>query len=423
MSPNRLLQAIRDYWSSLRNISHNARLYLLTSIFMAVAIGIQLVLFNLYILELGYNEDVIGQLAAFIALGVALGGIPAGLLYDRFGGKASFIVATIGMVLTMAALALSSRQQTLSLWAILHGLANSIFFVSIFPYITDQSTPLERAHLYGLNLAVWSGFRVIGNFVAGYLPGVWAGLVLTDIQGGDLQASLLTAAAMGALGLLPLSRMKRADPGETRRIRRNFWPAGESRAAILKSAFILTLSGVVIGLTQPFYNVFFKRVFAADTVMIGTLFSLSELTALVSALALPALVARWGLVRGPALIILLASPLTFAMGLPIPLMAVSLIFLLKVGLQWLGNTPLMNLVMEVVSPNDRGTMSGIRLVTNYGAQALAGLAGGWLVVKAGYAWLFAVAAVMQLLFGSTVWLLFRPRQAQLETSASTASLD
>jgi MFS family permease len=416
MQFKRFQNAAREYWASLAKISHNARMYLLAAIFMAIALGIQLVLFNLYLLEIGFNEDVIGQIAALIALGVAIGGLPAGIIYDRFGGKLSFLAATIGIMLTMALMAATYDSAALSVLAFIHGLANSIFFVSIFPYITDQSTQEERSYLYGLNLAIWSGFRVVGTFVAGYLPLLWMEAFPSQASVGQLQTSLVFAALLGFIALVPLTRIQRTPTKNSVWDWRSLIPSVDSRSAILRSAVILTMSGIVIGLTQPFYNVYFKRVFEADTALIGNIFALSEMTALISALLVPYLVTRWGLVLGPTLAISLASPLTIMMGLPVALPLIAILFLTKVGLQWLGNTPLMNLVMEVVAPEDRGTVSGVRLVTNYGAQSIAGILGGWIVIQAGYTWLFATAGIIQLIFGGSIWLLFHSKEGSLETS-------
>jgi MFS family permease len=77
----------------------------------------------------------------------------------------------------------------------------------------------------------------------------------------------------------------------------------------------------------------------------------------------------------------------------------------------------MNLVMEAVDAEDRGAMSGIRLISSYGAQALAGIVGGWLVVNSGYNWLYGLAAGVQILAASTIYILFRNHRTSLETAS------
>jgi MFS family permease len=387
----------------------------MASTFVAFAMGVQLVLLNLYLLGLGFHEDTVGQVAASISLGVAVGGIPAGFFYDRFSGKLSFIIATAGMMLTMFLLSLSNQKVLLVIWAFINGLAESMFFVSIFPHITEHSTPLERPYLYGMNMAVWSGFRIVGELVAGNLLGLWSKIIPNSSIIIQQRSSLMLAAGVGTLALIPLTQMQVRKTANVQRIQRNLLPNLGSRRSIFKAAFVLLLLGLVVGLTQPFYNVYFKRVFEAKTELIGLLFSISELLGLVSAFFIPFLIRHLGLLTGSSMFLMIAAPFILMVGIPFTFLFVAVMFLVEVGLNQIGNTPLMNLIMEVVPPNERGAMSGIRLITNYGAQALAGIAGGQIVLRFGYTWLFTLAAGIQVFTGVSIWFLFRGWVQKLET--------
>jgi MFS family permease len=305
----------------------------------------------------------------------------------------------------------------LLLCAAVNGFANSIYYVSIFPFITGQSDTSERPHLYGANIAVWTGFMMVGSFIAGLLPNLWQGLFLQPENLLSQRASLLSGASLAFLAVIPFTRMRVADLVRTTN-RRRLLPSSESTQTILRGAIALVLTGMVIGLTMPFYNVYFKRIFEASDVIIGTLFSLSQVMGLISAFFLPFIVRKWVLVKGSSLVLGINAPFILAVGLPFPLIIVALLFLFSSGMERLGEAPLMNLVMEVVPVDDRGAMSGVRLISSYGAQALAGALGGWLVVRAGYSWLFALAAGVQLLAASAIWVLFRSR-----TSSSVKPLD
>jgi MFS family permease len=411
-----VLNRVRHYALSFVQISHNARMYLLASMLLAFGMGVQAVLYNLYLFQLGYREDVVGQVAGAVALGVAVGGLPAGLFYDRFGGKVAFSVAVITTALSLALRAVSTQLAWLLAGAALYGLANSIFFVSIFPFITEQSTARERSHLYGMNAAVWTAFMVVGSFVSGYLLRVWVqlwpGLQVIDAQ----RITLLGAAVLGIAAIVPIALIRLTSVNREAHKSRGLLSSRASGRSIASGALVLTLFGLVLGLVQPFYNTYFSRIFSLDTEAIGTLISLSQMMSLVSAVLVPVAVRRWGLVIGPTFIALLGTPLTLMMGLRLPLAIIAVAFLFRVGLESLSSTPLMNLLMEIVSPADRGVMSGVRLVTSYGAQAVAGAIGGWLVVGSGYGWLFGIAAVCQLLAGCSIWLLFRRREQTLESS-------
>jgi MFS family permease len=412
----RALDSVRSYGMSFVRISDNARMYLVAAMLLAVGMGAFSVLYNFYLFELGYREDVVGQVAGAVALGVAVGGLPAGLFYDRFGGKAAFSLAVVGMALSLAMRALSTQPVWLLAGAALYGLTNAVFFVSIFPFITDQSSPVERAHLYGMNSAVWTAFMIVGSLASGYLPVVWSriwpGLAVIVYQ----RVTLLGTAALGMAALAPilLIRVRHGEPAA--QTQRSLLPSQQSGRAILSGALVLSLFGIVLGLLQPFYNTYFLRAFALDTAAIAALLSLSQLMSLVSAVLVPVTVRRWGLVASTTFLALACAPLTLVIGLRLPLAIIALVFLLRIGLESLAGTPLMNLLMEIVAPADRGAMSGVRLVSSYGAQALAGGLGGWMVVRGGYGWLFGIAALFQVLAGSTVWLLFRRHEAALETA-------
>jgi MFS family permease len=381
-------------------------MYLLASMLMAISMAIQLVLYNLYLVNLGFDEEFVGQVAAVVALGIALGGIPSGLAYDHFGGRLTFIVAVFGIMLCMIMRAVSTQRELLLLWAGLNGVANSIYYVSIFPFITGQSSARERPHLYGANIAVWTGFMMVGSFIAGLLPSFWLGQLTQSQNVFAQRASLLSGAALAFLAILPFTRMRDEELLQTTN-RRQILPSSQSTQTILKGAIALILTGMVIGLTTPFYNVYFKRIFEADDVIIGTLFSLSQVMGLISAFFLPFIVRKLGLVRGSSLVLGFNAPFILAVGLPIPFALVAFIFLFSSGMERLGEAPLMNLVMEVVPVDDRGAMSGVRLISSYGSQALAGAIGGWLIIQAGYPWLFALAAGIQFLAAGAIWLLFR----------------
>jgi MFS family permease len=383
---------------------------------MAVSMAIQNVLYNLYLIQLGYDEDFVGQAAAAVSLGIALGGIPAGLLYDRFGGKATFRLATVGMVVSMVMRVLFETPTWLILWAGVNGIANAIYFVSIFPFITSQSSPKERPHLYGANMAVWTAFMMLGSFIAGFLPRIWNSMIALSTTIDAQRLSLIAGAAIGILAFIPFSFLKK-DGLTPSGGRRRLLPSSGSSRAIFRGVFVLFFVGMVIGLTTPFYNVYFKRIFEIDDALIGTLISLSQLMGLFSAFLLPFIVRRWGLIVGPTLILGINAPFIFVVGLPLPLLYISIAFLFSAGMERLGEAPLMNLVMEAVDAEDRGAMSGIRLISSYGAQALAGIVGGWLVVNSGYNWLYGLAAGLQILAASAIYILFRNHRISLETAS------
>lgn len=79
----------------------NARLYLISNALSGITVGIIQILYNLYLIALGYHTDFIGQILFVGTLGAGLAIFPAGICIDRFGGKSiliwsSFLIGVAG---------------------------------------------------------------------------------------------------------------------------------------------------------------------------------------------------------------------------------------------------------------------------------------------------------------------------------------
>ncbi len=62
----------------------NVRLFIMRSLILSVYQGIYDVIFNLYILDLGFHEDFLGLMLSVNLLASSMSSVPAGVLCDRF---------------------------------------------------------------------------------------------------------------------------------------------------------------------------------------------------------------------------------------------------------------------------------------------------------------------------------------------------
>jgi len=85
-----------SYFGKIRNFGWNARLYLLHIFGMDVIHGAWEVLFNLYLLAIGFPVTFIGLRLAVLGVATAIASIPAGRLADRIDRKWGFIIGDGG---------------------------------------------------------------------------------------------------------------------------------------------------------------------------------------------------------------------------------------------------------------------------------------------------------------------------------------
>jgi len=85
----------QNYINRIRLFQRNARYYLLTVVITGITIGVYRLLFNFYVLSLGHDEAILGNLITTSQFTALLLALPMGYLVDRFGRKKALIARSI----------------------------------------------------------------------------------------------------------------------------------------------------------------------------------------------------------------------------------------------------------------------------------------------------------------------------------------
>ena len=101
------------YVGRLRQFSRNARLYLLHVVGMDLIHGAWEVLFNLYLLAVGFDVKFVGIRIAVLGIAGSLASIPAGKLADRIDRKWGFIIGDGGGAVCALILIMSTNANTI----------------------------------------------------------------------------------------------------------------------------------------------------------------------------------------------------------------------------------------------------------------------------------------------------------------------
>ena len=166
---------INAYLSHVRQFTPNARKFLAFQFFLALNSGIYGVIFNLYLLKLGYHEDFMGVMLGVVYVSSGLLSLPAALLCDRIGRRKILLLSSGLLALSLALLYTITTGEMLIFASVLYGIATGMTAVASSPFMAENSSRDERIHLFSMNSVVMMSSSVLGSLAGGMLPGLLAG--------------------------------------------------------------------------------------------------------------------------------------------------------------------------------------------------------------------------------------------------------
>ncbi len=413
---------VTSYIQALRTFHHDVLLYLLTTALIGFTIdgGIYSVVFNLYLLRLGYGPELVGQVNSAGMLIFALGSLPAGALGARFGNRRVLIV---GLTIILAGCTLLPLAEFVpapwpirALFAayIIVNTGMALFFVNGAPYLMGITQVGERNHVFSVQSAIWSFAAFAGSLLAGFLPSSFALLFNHSLAEPApyryplfLVAITLIPAFWAALstrreaGSSPLPGL--VDPTKVEGIT---WAI---LAIILMMSLVRLLQVAGAGVVMTFFNVYMDAGLHIATPQIGLVVACGRLLAVLAALMTPILATRWGNAQlaiwasfGVALFLL---PLAYASHWGMA------------GLGYIGVIALTSIrypsfliyIMGLMPARYRSVMSGAGEMAAGFSFSLMALAGGYLIANQGYRDLFLLGAASTVLGTLILWGFLRAR--------------
>jgi len=353
-----------EYLRRVRGFSRNARLLLLRTPLSGLSVSIWRLLFYLYLLAAGHDALFIAQFASINWIAHGLSVIPSGILSDLFGRRRVFLTSYAGNIVGTAALILAHEPAALLVLAAVQGAFEGGHAIVGPPFMVEQSRPAERVHLFSIGGFLTVGGASLGNLLAGFLPLAFGSLLgLGPEHAPALQAGLFCVLPVMLLSALPIYLIdERWQPIDIRR----WWNSLESYGTIGMLALTEGGAGLALGMTAPFFNVFFARELHASTTAIGVTFGVGSILTAFATLLAPLVVRRLGRVRTVAFLKLLGVPFLILIALAPGVVTAGIVYVLAIIL--IGGTfpskaltdPIYSLFsMEVVKERERGTTNGI----------------------------------------------------------------
>ena len=363
--------------------------------------GIQAVLFNLYLVRLGYDAQFIGTLIGFGQLVWALVALPAGAFGRRFGAR-----------------------KALYLWHGLHGLGFTIVLCAEFipqPLVTPvivfgwtvfwiggafggsngapfmmRSAPRDLLNLvFSTQVIMFSIMGFIGSIVAGILPAAlttWSGASATDPA--PFRVALSLTAICHGISVLILTRLRdQADESGSGTVS----SVGRPTALLLFWGALMFLVTASEGSVRSFFNVYLDRQLQMPTADIGVVFGIAQFFSILGAFSAPFLLRRLGAPRvilfataasGSVLVLLAAAQMTWV---------ASSAYITVILLSAVATAARTIMSQALVSGHWRIIIAGVTTVGLGLGWASSAAVGGALVNAFGFSTYFYIAAGLALL--------------------------
>lgn len=379
------------YLQRVRSFNPDVKLILVYCLLANIGFGVIELIFNFYLLGLGYREDFIGQWRAVATLSVAAASFGMGAAINRFGNWRVLVVGFAVLCVSSFGLGLSSNEWLLMALGVSYGASLAFLINPVLPFIMDHERHEYRQYASAVSLSVVNLSLMVGSLMGGFAPDFFARIVPSIAEGSVLayRAAMLTGASIAVLALIPLFMMK--EPRKQRGHRRSKAtlsdesPAERKRTRMDMAQFALMggLMSIGVGMIWPFYNVYLKSLGSTDD-QVGYIFALAGLVAAIAGLLSPMIAARAGAVNATLALRLSVVPFF------IPMIFVPSLGIAVLGMLWRNGTasiawPIeVTFISEVLPQRARAGVFGLRSsVWNLG-YALATYIGGLLIVSYGY---------------------------------------
>jgi MFS family permease len=415
---------IKAYLQQLRRFSRGARLYLASIALVGLAwFGLYAVLFNLYLLRLGYGPGFIGLVNGVGFLINALFSLPAGALGSRWGIRRMMIVG-MGLQVVMGlpipfthVLPLSWRAGWLLATNALAWVGGALYMVNGTPFLMKVTTPRERDHVFSMMTALFPLTGFFSSLVSGLLPGLLATVLGVSLDNpAPYGYPLLIAPILYGLSLLALVETSERDTHRSQEIAPGKGSTPYILIILVALVVLLQLAGEWSA--RVFLNVYLDSGLSTPTPMIGMLFAVAQLLSVPAALAMPLLVRRLGRERTVVLAALGVAGSLLPLALIPHWIAGGLGFMGMIATASISASAFMVYHQEIMPVRWRPAASGAASTAMGLSSSAMAFGGGYVIGAAGYRSLFLMGAALTAAGALLFWVYFRVPRGELARVAA-----
>jgi len=403
-------------WLREQNLGRGYWVFFTAAFFLDAGFAVYHFLFNLYLLDLRFNERTMGMLGGAMTLGSLTGTLPAGVLARKIGLRPLLLVCFVVAPLLQASRVVWMWPTAQIGLAFLAGLAMSSWGVCFLSAVARLTTEKNRTSAFSLIASMSIGTSALGGVVCGYLP-QWLRMAGLVMQPAEVKRLILVAACgIVMIGLLPVLHLRmplssQEDIPTGGQPTRGGWFRGwKFPPFLLRFLPSMALWTAVAASFNPFANVYLSRVLHIPMTRIGLIFSTTQIVQLCLGLLTPLIFRALGLVNGiVATQIATAVALASLAGARDERLAVVL-YLCSSAAQWMSAPGLYNLLMTETPDKERTTAAAMTMFCNALAASVATAGAGILFTRFGYTHVLLGIAALALAVATLFRLIVTPQK-------------
>jgi MFS family permease len=413
-----MLIATDSYAAKIRRFSPNARMYLLFVLLTTLNMGIYGVIFNLYILSLGFKEDFLGLILSTSSLSMGLFAIPAAFVCDRLGQRRTLLLSSILNALSFFFLYNTTTQDLLVVFSIASGMASALALVTGATFLLENSTAEERMYLFSMSYLIYTFSILSGNMIGGFLPGIVSDLFNLEASGSiAYRLTLYVSLVATVASLLPLAYVKEtsipkiANMGAQLKVYISIFRSRMVRLMVL----FYCLYGIGWGTSLPYFNVYFDTVLGASASQIGVIFSLSQLFMMFGYLLVPVLTEKVGKIKLASSVQVLSIPFLLMFTSANNLILATVGFVMRYMLMNMANPILNSFKLEIVKPEERSIINSVMWMACYTFVGIGTYAGGLMMAGGRNSMPFLVTSVLYAVTAALYYVCFNEFERKRNT--------
>lgn len=379
---------LRSHWS-IDSLSRQFWTFFVAAFFFDFGVGLYFFLFNLFLLNIRFDERTMGIIGGALMMGNVLGTIPVGILAQRVGLQKLLLFCFIASPII-------SICRTAFLWmpaqiglAFLAGVALSSWPVCFSPTVANLTTERNRVFAFSIIFATGIGTGTLAGLVGGSFPQLALHVHGVHNASDGMRLLLIAASIIAMLGVWPISILKLGLPAKAERHNRLLF-----HPFLIRFLPSFAIWSVVTGSFIPFASVFFQKQLDMSLQHVGLIFSASQLAQFCAVLIAPLLYRRAGSIAGIICAQLIAGVTLFALRLSHSAPFAVGWYLAYTAVQFTTGPGFYGMLMSRVPEVDRSTASAVQNIVGALSQAGSAALTGLAVVHYGYNQIFNANAVL-----------------------------